>query len=107
MNLALPILTFDTGPHNRLMEDGTDSDRFFAGIRSRYFFRLSGLSYEELMATLNADKRRAFWEDCRKLKSGPWDCLSPHYEILRLLIVAHAQARADFRWLSVDVRSRN
>lgn len=107
MNLALPILTFDTGPHNRLMEDGTDSDRVFAGIRSRYFFRLSGLSYEELMATLNADKRRAFWEDCRKLKSGPWDCLNPHYEILRLLIVAHAQARADFRWLSVDVRSRN
>jgi hypothetical protein len=105
MNLALPILTFDTGPHNRLMEDGLDSARVFATIRSRYFFRLSGLSYEELMATLDADKRRAFWKDCGKLKGSSWDCLNPHYEILRLLIVAHAQAPADFRWLAVDVRS--
>jgi hypothetical protein len=105
MNLALPILTFDTGPHNRLMEDGLDSARVFATIRSRYFFRLSGLSYEELMATLDADKRRAFWKDCGKLKGSSWDCLNPHYEILRFLIVAHAQAPADFRWLAVDVRS--
>jgi LPXTG-motif cell wall-anchored protein len=105
MNLSLPMLTFDTGPHNRLMEDGAKSARVFAAIKSRYFFRLSGLSYEELMATLDADKRRAFWEDCRKLKCGPWDCLNPHYEILRLLIVAHAHAPADFRWLAVDVRS--
>lgn len=57
------------------------------------------------MATLDADKRRAFWESCGKLKGGLWDCLNPHYEILRLLIVAHAQAPADFKWLAVDVRS--
>ena len=87
------------------MEDGLDSARVFATIRSRYFFRLSGLSYEELMATLDADKRRAFWKDCGKLKGSSWDCLNPHYEILRFLIVAHAQAPADFRWLAVDVRS--
>jgi hypothetical protein len=60
MNRALPIVVFDTGAHNRLAKDPGDKERIFTGIRSRYFFRLGGLSYEELVSTPNSPQRLAF-----------------------------------------------
>jgi hypothetical protein len=105
MNRALPIVIFDTGAHNRLAKEPGDKEPIFTGIRSRYFFRLAGLSYEELVSTPDSGQRLAFLTDCRRLKDGSWDCLNPVYEVLRLLIKAHSTDPAKFHWLAVDVRS--
>jgi hypothetical protein len=101
----LPIAIFDTGAHNRLAKDSGDRDHIFAGIKSKYFFRLAGLSYEEMVSTPDLAQRRAFLDDARRLKEGPWDCLNPVNEVLRLLIAAHAAAPEKFNWLMIDVRS--
>jgi len=105
MSIRLPVVSFDTGAHNRLADEEADSESIFAAIKSKFFFRLVGLSYEELMSTPDATQRLAFIEDCRKLKMGAWDCLNPHYEVLKLLIKGHAENPASFQWLAVDVRS--
>lgn len=105
MNRALPIVTFDTGAHNRLAKELGDKGRIFISLRFRYFFRLAGLSYEELVSTPDSGQRLAFLTDCRRLQEGPWDCLNPVNEVLRLLIKAHSTDSARFKWLAVDVRS--
>src|SRR5580692_169074 len=105
VTLSSPIVIFDTGAHNRLAKDPGGRDRIFAGIKSKYFFRLAGLSYEEMASTPDLARRTAFLKDARRLKEGPWDCLYPVNEVMRLLIEAHAAAPEKFNWLMVDVRS--
>jgi hypothetical protein len=105
MNRPLPIVIFDTGAHNRLAKNLGNRNHLFTGIRSRYFFRLAGLSYEEMASTPDLAQRRAFLNDTRRLKEGPWDCLNPVNEVLRLLIAAHTAAPEKFNWLAIDVRS--
>jgi hypothetical protein len=80
----LPIAIFDTGAHNRLAKDPGDRDHIFAGIKSKYFFRLAGLSYEEMASTPDLAQPTAFLDDARRLKEGPWDCLNPANEVLRV-----------------------
>lgn len=103
------VLMFDTSVHNRLVNIGASANSIHAAIKSQYFFRLSGLSFEEMMSTPQAADRLALLDGCRQLTAGragrSWDCLNPPYEVLRILITAHAKARADFQWLTVDVRS--
>lgn len=101
----LRIVSFDTGAHNRLVDEGPRSDSILSAMKSQFFFRLAGLSYEELVSTPDAQRRIAFQNQCRKLQTGPWDCLNPHYEILKLLIKAHSPDPAKFQWITVDVRS--
>jgi hypothetical protein len=103
------VLTFDTSVHNRLVKIGVSSNPIYAAIKSHYFFRLAGLSFEEMVSTPQAADRLALLDGCRRLTAGPagraWDCLNPPYEILRILIAAHAKDPANFKWLAVDVRS--
>lgn len=100
------VLTFDTSVHNRLVNIGASANPVYAAIKSQYFFRLAGLSFEEMMSTPQAADRLALLDGCRQLTAGrSWDCLNPPYELLRILIAAHANAPASFRWLAVDVRS--
>jgi len=100
------VLTFDTSVHNRLVNIGASANPIYAAIKSRYFFRLAGLSFEEMMSTPQAADRHALLDGCRQLTTGrSWDCLNPPYEVLRILIAAHAKAPGSFRWLAVDVRS--
>jgi hypothetical protein len=103
------VLTFDTSVHNRLVKIGASSNPIYAAIKSQYFFRLAGLSFEEMMSTPQAADRLALLDGCRRLAAGQagrsWDCLNPPYEVLRILIAAHAKDRANFKWLAVDVRS--
>ncbi len=48
----LRLVTFDTSAHNRIVEiDAADADSIYSAFGKRFFFRLSGLSYEELVAT--------------------------------------------------------
>jgi hypothetical protein len=66
MNRALPIVIFDTGAHNRLAPEPRDKERIFIGIQSHYFFRLAGLSYEELVSTPDSGQRLAFLAESRE-----------------------------------------
>jgi hypothetical protein len=103
------VLTFDTSVHNQLVKIGASSNPIYATIKSQYFFRLAGLSFEEMMSTPQAADRLALLDGCRRLTAGragrSWDCLNPPYEVLRILIAAHATDPAKFQWLPVDVRS--
>jgi hypothetical protein len=100
------VLTFDTSVHNRLVKIGASSNPIYAAVKSQYFFRLAGLSFEEMMSTPQAADRLALLDGCRQLTAGrAWDCLNPPYEVLRILVAAHAKDPANFQWLPVDVRS--
>jgi hypothetical protein len=100
------IVTFDTSVHNWLVKIGASATSIYAAVKSQYFFRLAGLSFEEMMSTPRFADRRALLDGCRQLTRGRWwDCLNPPYEVLRILIAAHAENPATFKWLSVDVRS--
>jgi hypothetical protein len=100
------VLTFDTSVHNRLVKIGASSNPIYAAIKSQFFFRLAGLSFEEMVSTPQAADRLALLDGCRRLTAGrAWDCLNPPYEVLRILIAAHVKDPANFKWLAVDVRS--
>jgi hypothetical protein len=56
---AIPIVSFDTSAHNRLVEDGSFAEPVLAGLKSGLSFRFVGLSIEEMAATANPTKRNA------------------------------------------------
>lgn len=66
----LPIITFDTSAHNRLVDDGARSQPAMARIKTGFFFRFAGLSIEELISTPERVKRAALFESCASLQSG-------------------------------------
>jgi hypothetical protein len=101
----LPIVTFDTSAHNRLVDDCMLAEPVLGKIKSEMFFRFAGLSIEELYATKDATRRSALLASCRRLQEGKTDCLYPQDELLKLLIGAHARKLIAFDWLAVDVRS--
>jgi hypothetical protein len=105
------ILTFDTSVHNRLVDIGESANPIYAAIESQYFFRLAGLSFEEMFSTRQVAARLALLNGCRRLTAGhagrDWDCLNPPYVIVRALIAEHAKHPANFNWLTVDVRSND
>jgi hypothetical protein len=100
----LPIVTFDTSAHNRLVEDGSRSEAVLAGIKSALFFRFAGLSIEELVSTSDPVKRAALFTYCARLQDGPTDCLYPQNELIRLLVAEHFKNPSTFDWTTVDVR---
>jgi hypothetical protein len=60
----LPIITFDTSAHNRLVDDGARSQPVLARVKAGLFFRFAGLSIEELISTPDRIKRAALFESC-------------------------------------------
>ncbi len=100
-----PIVTFDTSALNRLVKDGSLSEAVLAGIKKGLFFRFAGLSIEEIVACGDLSTRTTLFTYCRRLQEGPSDCLCPHHELVRLLIVDHAAKAAAFDWKAVDVRT--
>ena len=102
----LPIISFDTSAHNRLLRDSSRSEAVLAGIKSGLFFRFAGLSIEELVATPDPTIRAALFTYCARLQHGPSDCLYPQNELIRLLIVDHFRNASAFNWTTVDVRGR-
>jgi hypothetical protein len=99
----LPIVTFDTSAHNRLVKDRSRSEAVLAVIKSDWFFRFAALSIEELVSTPDLSLRAAFFASCAELQKGPNDCLYPQNELIRLLVVAHFRNPATFDWRTVDV----
>src|SRR5258706_10460785 len=99
----VPIVTFDTSAHNRLVDDGLRSEPIIAGIKSRLWFRFAGLSVEELFACPDP-KREALFTSCRDLQRGPSECLLPSNLLIEQLILRHFQDPKTFDWKTVDVR---
>ena len=106
MTANLPIVTFDTSAHNRLIEDGARSEPLIAAIGGGAFFRFAGLSIEELISTPDPVKRAALFDYCARLQDGPTDCLYPQNELIRLLVVDHFKNPSAFDWAAVDVRAK-
>lgn len=103
---GIPIVTFDTSAHNRLVDDGPVTEQVLAKIKSDMFFRFAGVSFEEMYATRDPARRAALMASCRRLQEGESDCLYPQDELLKLLIQAHAHDSAAFNWLTAEVISR-
>jgi hypothetical protein len=101
----LPIITFDTSTHNRLVEDGACSERLIAAIGTGAFFRFAGLAIEELISTPGPVKRTTLFNYCARLQNGLTDCLYPQNELIRLLVVDHFKNLSAFDWTAVDVRA--
>ncbi len=100
----IPIVTFDTSAHNRLVKDGTKSGPIMAGIESGLWFRFAGLSVEELFAHPQRRDREALFYCCRRLQRGPSDCLLPSNLLIERLIVAHFNDTRRFNWKTVNVK---
>lgn len=101
----IPTVTFDTSAHNRLVKDGPLSEAILAGLKSGYHFRFAGLSLEEMASTPDTSQRLALFTYCGRLQDGSTDAIHPHYETLKLLILAHSQNPATFDWKTVNVRA--
>jgi len=102
----IPIVTFDTSAHNRLVKDGARSEALLAGIKSGLFFRFAALSIEELIATPDPKLRAALFSSCAQLQRGPNDCLYPQNELIRLLTVAHLKNPTNFDWKLTTVQGQ-
>jgi hypothetical protein len=100
-----PIVTFDTAAHNRLVDDGPVSEAILAGIKSGLYFRFAGLSLEELRACPNPVRRDALFKYCGRLQQGQTDCIYPHNELLKRLILSHSNGPENFDWKAVNVRA--
>lgn len=100
-----PVVTFDTSAHNRLVDEGPCSEAVVAALKSRLFFRFAGLSIEEMVATPDPAKRTALFASCERIQEGRTDCIHPHNELLRLLILANSKKSSGFDWKSVNVRA--
>jgi hypothetical protein len=105
MSGDVPIVSFDTSAHNRLVKDGACSEAVMSGIKSKFFFRFAALSIEELVATPDPTLRAALLASCARLQGGPNDCLYPQNELMRLLTADHFKNPAAFDWTTVDVRA--
>src|ERR1700722_14785663 len=101
----LPIITFDTSAHNRLVEDGDRAEPPIKAIKAGMFFRFAGLSIEELISTPDPTKRAALFTSCARLQQGSTDCIYPQNELIRLLVVEHFKNPSAFDWTAVDVRA--
>jgi hypothetical protein len=102
----LPIVSFDTSAHNRLVDDGPLSEPILAGLKSGLSFRFVGLSIDEMVATSDPAKRAALFTYCARLQDGITECIYPHNELIKRMILAHQKNPAAFDWKAVDVRAR-
>ncbi len=98
-----PVLMFDTSAINRLADDG-ESGPIQAGIRTGFWFRLSGDSLGELIATTHTARRKLLLDLCKRLLAAG-DCLLPHDEVLKELIKQDAKS-SSFNWEAVPVRCK-
>ena len=102
----IPIISFDTSAHNRLVDDGALSEPILAGLKSGVSFRFVGLSIDEMVATSDPVKRAALFTYCARLQDGITECIYPHNELTERMILEHHKNPAAFNWKAVDVKAR-
>ncbi|HXM60749.1 MAG TPA: hypothetical protein VN950_07805 [Terriglobales bacterium] len=101
---AVPISTFDTSAHNRLIDDDRSrSEALLRTINSQLWFRFAGLTIEELSAC-PTPRRESLFAACRKLQDGPSECLLPSSLLTEALVSAYHQNPTAFNWKEVNVR---
>jgi hypothetical protein len=102
----IPIISFDTSSHNRLVKDGVLSEPILARLRSGLSFRFVGLSIDEMIATADPIMRAALFAYCSRIQDGLSECIYPHHELIRRMVVEHHKNPSAFNWKTVDVRAR-
>ncbi len=103
----IPIVSFDTSTHNELLKDGFRAEIVLAGLKSGLFFRFVGLSIDEMVATADPIKRTALFAYCARIQDGLSECIYPHNELTKRMVVEHHRSPAVFDWRTVDVRARD
>ena len=90
----------------RMLDDGITSEPIFAALNHGYHFRLIGPNVEEMIATTQPARREKLFQVCGRLvHQGDSDTIYPHQELLKRLIVSHAQDSANFIWQNVNMLS--
>jgi len=102
----IPIISFDTSAHNRLVDDSALSGPILAGLKSGLSFRFVGLSIDEMVATSDPAKRAALFTYCARLQDGITECIYPHNELTKRMILEYQKDPASFNWKTVDVKAR-
>ncbi len=102
----VPIVSFDTSSHNRLVKDGPLSESVLAGLKSGLSFRFVGLSIDEMVATADPTKRAALFAYSSRIQEGVSECIYPHNELIKRMVVEHHRNPATFNWKTVDVKAR-
>lgn len=102
----IPIVSFDTSSHNRLVKDGSLSETILAGLKSGFAFRFVGLSIDEMVATADPVKRSSLFAYCSRIQDGVSECIYPHNELVKRMIVEYSKNPTAFDWKSVDVKAR-
>ncbi len=100
------IVSFDTSSHNRLAKDGASSEPVLAGLKSGLSFRFVGLSIDEMVATADPVMRAALFAYCSRIQDGLSECIYPHNELIKRMVVEHHKNASAFNWKTVDVRAR-
>ena len=89
-----------------MLDDGITSEPIFAALNHGYHFRLIGPNVEEMIATTQPARREKLFQVCGRLvHQGDSDTIYPHQELLKRLIVSHAQDSANFIWQNVNMLS--
>jgi hypothetical protein len=102
----IPIVSFDTSGHNRLVQDGPLSEPVLAGLKSGLSFRFVGLSIDEMVATADSAKRAALFAYCSRIQDGLSECIYPHNELIKRMVVEHHKSPKSFDWKTVNVKAR-
>lgn len=102
----VPIISFDTSAHNRLVDDGPLAEPVLASLKSGLSFRFVGLSIDEIVATSDPARRAALFTSCGRLQAGMTECIYPHNELIKRMVVQHQKSAAAFNWKAVDVKAR-
>ncbi len=103
--LNRPVIVLDTSVHNRMMQDGLQSEAIFAALQTGYIVRIIGIGIEELMATPDCETRTRLIASAARLMNGPFDCLLPQDEIGTRLVRAYEADPLHFQWGRVDITS--
>jgi hypothetical protein len=98
----VPVVSFDTSAHNRLV--GPDAEPIIARINSELWFRFAGSCVEELSATARPEDRNKLFASCQSLQRGPSECLLPSNLLTEQLVSAHFADPKTFNWKTVNVR---
>jgi hypothetical protein len=102
----IPIVSFDTSAHNRLAKADPMSEAVLAGLKSGLSFRFVGLSIEEIIATSDPLQRDNLLASCARIQGGISECIYPHGEVLKAMILEHSHNSSSFNWKTVDVKAR-
>jgi hypothetical protein len=102
----IPIVSFDTSTHNELVKDAPRAEIVLAALKSGLSFRFVSLSIDEMVATADPAKRAALFAYCSRIQDGLSECICPHNELIKRMVVAYHKNPAAFNWKTVDVKAR-